>query len=124
VTQSADFQEALQMALGEEINFEAVGLVEMSSTPAFAFQTIQDVPHGLRIGLERFLNRIAHDTESSEQLTQANNAVFYDIDQRQLVCNLVETKTRRYIFVVVVPHQKSYKQSTKRIVKKLQQMLD
>jgi hypothetical protein len=120
-----DFQEALQLALTEEKNFEAVGLVEMSdNNPTPYFQTIPNAPYGLGIALERFLQRIANDTESSEQLVQVNNAIFYDIDQRQLVCNLVQTKTRRYIFVVVVPHQKSYKQSTKRIVKKLQQLLD
>ncbi len=120
-----DFQEALQLALAEDKNFEAVGLVEIaSSEPTFAFQTIQDVPYGLRIGMERFLQRIANDTESSDQLAEVNNAIFYDIDQRQLVCNLVQTKTRRYILVIVIPHQKSYKQSSKRIVKKLQQMLD
>jgi len=119
-----DFQEALQLALDEEKNFEAVGIVEMSShEPDFAFLTISDVPYGLKIGLERFLQRIVHDTESAAQVEQVNNAIFYDIDQRQLVCNLVQTKTRRYILVVVVPHQKSYKQSTKRIVKKLQQIL-
>ena len=120
-----DIQEALQLALAEEKNFEAIGLVEISrGSPTPLLQTIPDVPYGLEIALERFLNRIANDTESSEQLAQGNNAIFYDIEQRQLVCNLVQTKTRRYILVVVVPHQKSYKQSTKRLVKKFQQMLD
>lgn len=118
-----DFQTALQLALAEDKNFEGVGLVEIVNRE-FAFQTIQDVPYGLRIGLERFLQRIANDAESSEQLAQVSNAIFYDIDQRQIICNLVQTKTGRYILVVVVPHQKSYKQSTKRIVKKLQQLLD
>jgi hypothetical protein len=120
-----DLQEALQGALAEEKNFEAVGLVEASSSdPVLAFQTIADAPYGLGIALERFLQRIANDRESREQLTQANNAIFYDIEQRQLICNLVQTKTRSYILVVVVPHQKTYKQSTKRLVKKFQQLLD
>lgn len=120
-----DFQEALQLALAEEKNFEAVGFVEISkNNPAPLFQTTADAPYGLEIALERFLYRIVNDTESSEQLAQGNTAIFYDIEQRQLVCNLVQTKTRRYILVVVVPHQKSYKQSTKRLVKKFQQILD
>src|SRR5262245_60664752 len=120
-----DIQEALQLALTEEKNFEAIGLVEISrGSPTPLLQTIPDPQYGLEIALERFLNRIANDTESSEQLAQGNNAIFYDIEQRQLVCNLVQTKTRRYILVVVVPHQKSYKQSTKRLVKKFQQILD
>jgi hypothetical protein len=120
-----DIHKALQLALAEEKNFEAIGLVEVSRTdPTPFFQTAPSAPYGLGIALERFLRRIANDTESSEQLLHINNAIFYDIEQRQLVCNLVETKTQRYIFVVVVPHQKSYKQATKRLVKKFQQMLD
>lgn len=121
----SDLQEALLLALNEEKNFEAIGLVEVSSQEStLLMQVIPAAPYGLGIAFERFLRRIAHDTESSEQLTQASNVVFYDIEQRQLVCNLIQTKTRRYILVVVVPHQKSYKQSTKRLVKKFQQMLN
>jgi hypothetical protein len=71
--------------------------------------------------LERFLHRIAADRDSHHQLEEINNVVFYDIAQRQLICNMVQVKEKRFILVVVVAHQKTYKQATRRLIKKLQE---
>lgn len=117
------FEETLDAALAGDSHFEALGLIETAGRNILYVRTVENAPYGLLAGLEDLLLRAAGDVESHDRLEEVNAVIFYDIEQRQVICNLVNAGNRNYLLAAVAAPNKAYKQATKRLIKTLQDTL-
>ena len=104
-------------------NFEAIGLVVAGKQQIVALETTGKAKDDLVPALKRFLYRIAIDTENIHQLEATNNVIYYDLNERQVVCNLVRGEAQSYILVIVTGPKKTYKRATKQLLKQLETLL-
>ena len=120
---AATFEEEMKSALANQDRFEALALVNLKSDQLMFLQTLENVNPALKPALEAFLLRAVTNIESLEELQEDEDISYYDVDQRQIILNLINTKTGRYLFAAVVAPHKTYKQVMKRLVKSLKSHL-
>ena len=104
-------------------NFEGIGLVLAGTPRIIALETHDDAQENLVAAMKRFLYRIAIDTDNIHQLEVVNNVIYYDLHERQIICNLVKGDPEDYILVIVTGPKKAYKRATKQLLKALQATL-
>ena len=116
-------QQAIRTALKQHAkNFEAIALVQAGSPHIIALDITDDAHDNLAPALKRFVYRIALDTDH-HHLAELNNVIYYDLQERQINCNLVAGAGQRYILVIVTGPKKTYKRASKQLIKTLQQLL-
>lgn len=114
----------LQAALDDGGRFEALGLIHLDTDQLLFLKVANNTAQGLQTALEQFLLRAVTNTESLEELHEGDEVIFYDVEQRQIVLSLVNTKKKgRYLFAAVVAPGKTYKQIFKRLAKSLKTLL-
>ena len=120
--------DAIQQAIREALkknrkNFEGIGLVIAGKPQIVVLETLEKAQDNLDAALKRFLYRIAIDTDNIHQLEEVNNVLYYDLQERQIICNLVRSNAESYILVIVTGPKKAYKRASKQLLKSLQQLL-
>ena len=114
----------LHDALTGDDHFEALALVAPESGEIVFMDMVRDVPRGFGEALERFIMRLMRYRDGFDQLDEVNKVIFYDLDNRQIVCNRISSDEESYILIVVTGPKKAYKRATKRLLKNLQETLD
>ena len=105
-------------------NFEAIGLVVAGKQQIVALETTGKAKDDLVPALKRFLYRIAIDIDNIHELETVNNVIYYDLSERQVVCNLVRGEPESYILVIVTGPKKAYKRASKQLLKQLQTLIE
>lgn len=113
----------LQKALQGKTNFEAFALIEILSAEFRFLAAGAKAQAGLLPALERFALNAVTQADSLDQLAQLDQVVYYDISQRQVVCNAVSGNTAQYLLVAVVGPRKTYKRAVQQLVKQLEAAL-
>ena len=113
----------LQAALDEGERFEALALVHLNTDQLLFLKTAEGSADGMQPAVENFMLRAVTNTEALEELQEDHEAVFYDLEQRQIILSRFKTKKGRYLLTAVVSPQKTYKQSLKRLIKSIKTIL-
>lgn len=113
----------LQKALKGKTNFEAFALIDLDSAGFVFLAASAKAAPALLPALERFALHAVHHAESPEQLATLEQAVYYDIAQRQVVCSPILGEKQRCLLVAVVEPRKTYKRATQQLIKQLEAAL-
>lgn len=117
-------EQAIHAALKQNAkNFEAIALVQADRPHIVALDTVEGVRDDLAPALKRFLYRITLDSDQYHHLADLNHVIYYDLQERQVICNLIEGAGQRYVLVIVTGPKKAYKRASKQLLKTLQPLL-
>lgn len=113
----------MREALTGDDYFEALALVTPETGEIIYLDMARDVPRGFAEAFERLVMRIMHHRDGYADLDEVNKVIFYDMDNRQIVCNRIHGSEESYIVIAVTGPKKAYKRATKKLLKSLEDAL-
>jgi hypothetical protein len=100
--------------------FVAVALAEVPSGDILFLHADAALPEDFADALAALAKRAATFTENHDRFDPLDEVLFYDLEDRQIILNLIQRQPASQILVVVAAPQKAYKQASKRLAKALQ----